>query len=53
VAAVTKSGRRQRRPSGSLLPPAQPFIGRFLGTFSEFPPWQKTGSFGIDQTLEN
>jgi hypothetical protein len=53
VAAVTKSGRHQRRPSARLLPPAQQFMGQFLGTLSEFPPRQKTSSFGIDQTLKN
>jgi hypothetical protein len=43
-----------RRPSGGLLPQAQQLIGQFLGTFGEFPPRQKSGSFfGIDRTLEN
>jgi len=35
-----------------LLVPAQQYVGRFLGTFKEFPPRQKAGSFGIDQVLE-
>jgi arylsulfatase len=36
-----------------LLVPAQQFVGQFLGTFREFPPRQKTGSFAIDQALES
>ena len=35
-----------------LLVPAQQFVGQFLGTFKEFPPRQKVGSFGIDKVLE-
>ena len=35
-----------------LLVPAQQYVGQFLGTFKEFPPRQKVGSFGIDQVLE-
>ena len=35
-----------------LLVPAQQYVARFLGTFREFPPRQKAGSFGIDQVLE-
>ena len=35
-----------------LLVPAQHYVGQFLGTFREFPPRQKAGSFGIDQVLE-
>jgi arylsulfatase len=35
-----------------LLVPAQEFVGKFLGTFKEFPPSQKPGSFSIDQALE-
>jgi len=35
-----------------LLVPAQQYVGKFLGTFKEFPPSQKVGSFGIDQVLE-
>jgi arylsulfatase len=32
--------------------PAQEFVGQFLGTFKEFPPSQKPGSFSIDGALE-
>jgi arylsulfatase A-like enzyme len=32
--------------------PAQVVVGRFLQSFKEFPPSQKSGSFGIDQALE-
>jgi len=32
--------------------PAQQYIGQFLGTFKEFPPSQKPGSFSIDAALE-
>ena len=35
-----------------LLVPAQEYIGRFLGTFKEFPPSQKVGSFSLDSVLE-
>jgi len=35
-----------------VLVPAQEYVGRFLGTFTDFPPRQKVGSFGIDQVLE-
>lgn len=35
-----------------LLTPAQDYVGRFLGTFKEFPPRQKAASFTIDQVLE-
>jgi arylsulfatase len=35
-----------------LLVPAQQYVGRFLGTFKEFPPRQKAGSFALDQVLE-
>jgi arylsulfatase len=31
-----------------LMVPAQQYVGQFLGTFKEFPPRQKVGSFGID-----
>jgi arylsulfatase len=33
--------------------PAQEFVARFLGTFKEFPPSQKPGSFGIDAALDS
>jgi arylsulfatase len=36
-----------------LLVPAQQYIGGFLGTFREFPPSQKVGSFSLDQVLES
>ena len=35
-----------------LLYPAQRYVGDFLGTFKEFPPSQKPGSFSIDGALE-
>ena len=36
-----------------LLVPAQQYVGQFLGTFKEFPPRQKAGSFGIDQVMDS
>ena len=36
-----------------LLVPAQDFVGKFLSTFKEFPPRQKSGSFSLDQVLES
>ena len=35
-----------------LLLPAQQYVGQFLGTFKEFPPSQKVGSFSLDNVLE-
>jgi arylsulfatase len=35
------------------LVPAQAFVARFLGTFQEFPPRQKPGSFSLDRVLES
>jgi arylsulfatase len=35
-----------------LLVPAQAIVGQFLGTFKEFPPRQKPGSFSLDRVLE-
>lgn len=35
-----------------LLVPAQEYVGKFLGTFKEFPPRQKPSSFSIDQVFE-
>jgi len=32
--------------------PAQGIVGKFLGTFKEFPPSQRAGSFGVDQVME-
>src|SRR5262245_49138887 len=34
-----------------VMVPAQQFVGKFLGTFKEFPPSQKPGSFSIDGAL--
>jgi arylsulfatase len=34
-----------------LLVPAQQYVARFLGTFKEFPPRQKPGSFSIDHVM--
>ena len=35
-----------------LLVPAQQYVAKFLGTFKEFPPSQKVGSFSLDQVME-
>ncbi len=35
-----------------LLVPAQAYVGKFLGTFKEFPPRQKAASFTIDRVME-
>jgi arylsulfatase len=35
-----------------VLVPAQQYVGQFLGTFKEFPPSQKVGSFSIDEAME-
>ena len=35
-----------------LLVPAQAYVGKFLGTFKEYPPRQKAASFSLDQVLE-
>jgi arylsulfatase len=35
-----------------LLVPAQEYIAKYIGTFKEFPPSQKVGSFSLDQVLE-
>ena len=32
--------------------PAQQFVGQFISTFKEFPPSQKSGSFSMDQVLQ-
>ncbi len=34
------------------LVPAQVYVAKFLGTFREFPPRQKPGSFSLDRVLE-
>jgi arylsulfatase len=36
-----------------LLVPAQGLVAKFLGTFKEYPPRQKTGSFNLDQVLQS
>jgi arylsulfatase len=35
-----------------LLVPAQTYVGKFLGTFKEYPPRQKAASFSLDQVME-
>ena len=35
-----------------LLVPAQAYVGKFLGTFAQFPPQQKPGSFSLDRVME-
>jgi len=35
-----------------LLVPAQEYVAKFLGTFKEFPPSQKVGSFSLEKVLE-
>jgi arylsulfatase len=35
-----------------LLVPAQQYVAQFIGTFKQFPPRQKPGSFSIDDALE-
>jgi len=35
-----------------FMVPAQTYVGRFLGTFQEYPPRQKAASFGLDQVME-
>jgi len=35
-----------------LLVPAQGYVGKFLGTFEEFPPRQKAASFTLGDALE-
>jgi arylsulfatase len=34
------------------LVPAQAHVAKFLGTFKEYPPRQKPGSFGVGDALE-
>jgi arylsulfatase len=36
-----------------LLYPAQRYVGQFMGTFKEYPPSQKVGSFSLDNVLES
>ena len=33
-------------------PNIQQIVGQFIGTFKEYPPSQKVGSFSLDQVLE-
>jgi arylsulfatase len=35
-----------------LMVPAQVYVGKFLGTFREYPPRQKAASFSLDKVLE-
>lgn len=35
-----------------LLVPAQQYVGQFIGTFREFPPSQKVGTFSLDAVLK-
>ena len=35
-----------------LLVPAQAYVGKFLGTFKEYPPRQKAASFTVDEVLQ-
>ena len=36
-----------------VLGPGAAYVGEFLGTFKEFPPRQKPGSFNLDRVLES
>jgi arylsulfatase len=36
-----------------LLTPAAAFVGKFIGTFKDYPPRQKPGSFNLDQVLQS
>ena len=35
-----------------LLVPAQDYVSKFIGTFREFPPSQKGGTFALDAVLQ-
>jgi arylsulfatase len=35
-----------------LFVPAQAVVGQFVATFKEFPPSQKSGTFSVDQVLQ-
>ena len=35
------------------LAPAAAYVGQFIGTFQEYPPRQKPGSFNLDRVLES
>jgi arylsulfatase len=51
---ATESGMWMRWASDKLwtFVPAQQIVGEFLATFKEFPPSQKSGSFSVDQVLQ-
>ena len=36
-----------------VMVPAQAYVAQFLGTFKEFPPRQKAGSFSLDRVMES
>ena len=36
-----------------LLTPAAAYVGKFIGTFQEYPPRQKPGSFNLDRVMES
>jgi arylsulfatase len=36
-----------------MLAPGAAYVGKFLGSFKEFPPRQKPGSFNLDRVLES
>jgi arylsulfatase len=36
-----------------LLTPAAAYVGKFIGTFAQYPPRQKPGSFNLDRVLES
>jgi len=36
-----------------LLTPAAAYVGKFIGTFKEYPPRQKPGSFNLDRVMES
>jgi len=36
-----------------MLAPAAAYVGKFIGTFKEYPPRQKPGSFNLDRVLES
>ena len=44
---------RWRVEHAFVLVPAQQYVGQFLGTFKEFPPSQRPGSFSLDKVMES
>ena len=36
-----------------MLAPGAAYVGGFIGTFQEYPPRQKPGSFNLDRVLES